>query len=232
MSALANINDPDDEGQDTTEASDEQLVGYPPPPPEQRAEVAASPLAAGGTPPLVWAVSAHGGAGASVLASRLGFVADAGHVFPAGKAAGEARVVIVAEETLAGVEAAHRLVLQHLNGLAGDTDLLAVITRPSRPGWEGKKLPKPIRYRLGLLDDPQLGCTVIRIGWDNELAVTLPKDRASLSPPQVAEWLHLDAKKKAKARRVRGSLAALGLTDAAAELLTLASHPNSQSGKD
>lgn len=229
MSALENFDETPDELAERAEAagqpgrSAEDLIGYPPPPQEQRTPIATDPVAlTDGPDPLVWAVSAHGGAGASVLASRMGFVADAGHILPSGSFDGEGRIVICCEETIIGITAAHRMVLQHINGLGGDTRLLAVVTRPSRPGWSGKKLPTAIRNHLSLLNDPLFDCEVIRLGFDDQLAVTLPEKRASLSPPQVAEWLAADKKKKAKARKVRGSLEALGLTDAAATLMTLA----------
>lgn len=206
-----------------------ELVGYPAPAPEFRAPVYSDPVAdkvslADG-PPMIWAVSAHGGAGAEALASRVGFVADAGHGFPSGTYPGEDYVVICAEETVTGLRRGLRLVLQHMNGLGGDTVLLGVVTRPVNPAWTGKKTPKPIWERLGLFDDPNLGCPVFRLGWDDDLAVTFADAddaadrRTTLTPAEVAEWLAADDRDRKKARKVRGSLAASGVTDTASQLL-------------
>ena len=200
------------------------LVGYPPPAPENRAVVRTDPVAvAEGAPaPLIWAVSAHGGAGAAALASRVGFVADAGHQFPSGQHPGERLIVICAAETATGLQRAHRMVLQHMNSLGGDTDLLAVVTHPVNPAWAGRKTPREIRRRLSLLGDDNLPGQLIQLGWDEELAVTYPDDREALSPADVAEWIAADDKERKRAAKARGTPASTGLTDAAAQLLQLA----------
>lgn len=223
------------DGASSTRSSDD-LVGYPPPAVENRAAVWETPVSPqDADAPLIWAVSAHGGAGAQALASRIGFIADAGNRFPSGEHPGEDHIVICAEETLSGIIAAHHLVLQHLNGLGGDTHLLAVVTRPTRPGWEGKKLPKPIRNRLALLSDPVLVDQVIRLGWDDELAITTADEREALSPAEVVEWLGMDDKAQAKAAKNKMSLASRGVTQAAATLLAAAaesSAPSTTTGND
>lgn len=235
MSALRNdvTDDLDRTAAESSSQSSTDLVGYPPPPADKRAAVKVeSSDAEAVDAPLIWAVSAHGGAGAQALASRIGFVADSGSAFPSGSHPGEDHVVICAEETLSGIIAAHHLVLQHLNGLAGDTRLLAVVTRPARPGWEGKKLPKPIRNRLELLKDPNLVGTVIRLSWDDELAITTADEREALSPEEVIEWLGMDTKARAKAAKAKNTLAWLGLTAAAAELLSLAAAATAEAADD
>lgn len=237
VDALDAVNDPATEGTATSEATPNfELAGYPPPDPEDRAVVAdkAMPYSTA-KPPMIWAVSAHGGAGAGALASRIGFIADAGTTFPSGKYPGENLIVICAEETLSGLIAAHNLILQHLNSLGGDTRLLGLVTRPARPGWEGKKLPRAIRTHLGLLSDPHLVDKIIRLGWDDSLAVTLPEDRDSLSPAEVVEWLGMDDKAQAKAAKNKKSLASCGVTQAAATLLAAAaesSAPSTATGTD
>jgi hypothetical protein len=234
MSAVRN--EMTDESIDTVESAprdtdrDFELAGYPPPAPEDRARVADQAMAySTAKPPMIWAVSAHGGAGAGALASRIGFIADAGTTFPSGEYPGENLIVICAEETLSGLIAAHNLILQHLNGLGGDTRLLGLVTRPARPGWEGKKLPKEIRTHLGLLSDPHLVDQIIRLGWDDTLAVTLPEDRESLSPADVVEWLGMDDKAQTKAAKNKRSLAGRGVTQAAATLLAAAAESSAPS---
>jgi hypothetical protein len=211
-------------GDDSTGDEHSSLVGYPPPAPENRAVVRTDPVAVadGQSAPLIWAVSAHGGAGAATLSSRVGFVADAGHDLPSGEYPGERLIVICAAETATGLRRAHRMVLQHMNGLGGDTDLLAVVTHPVNPAWTGRKTPKEIRRRLSLLGDDNLPGQLIRLGWDGELALTFPDEREEVSPADVAEWIAADDKERKRAAKARGTPASTGLTDAAAQLLQLA----------
>ncbi|WP_125175259.1 hypothetical protein [Corynebacterium bovis] len=202
------------------------LAGFPPPPEQARAQVADGPVAdPGGEPVLVWAVSAHGGAGATSLAARVGFIGDAGGRFPSGAYPGEDRVVICAAETVAGLEAAQNLALQHLNGLGGETRLLAVVTHPVHPGWTGAKTPVEIRGMLDLLDDPGVPWRLIRLGFDSELALTAPDQVQQVTPGEVAEWMRMDAKARRRATRSRDSLAASGVVAAAADLVGLAADP-------
>lgn len=196
--------------------------GYPPPPEHRRLPVASKALEFQGSAPRVWAVSAHGGAGATSLVSQVPFLGDAGQVFPSGKVDGESDLVVIcAAETISGLSAAHDLLLQHRNDLAGDTELLAVITRPAQPGWTGKRTPKVIAERLGLLGDENLPGELIRVEWNEQLALTTTEKRDQVSPQDIAGWLAMDEKSQAKAMRVKNSPAALGILPAAAEILTL-----------
>ncbi|MBF0582487.1 hypothetical protein [Corynebacterium sp. ED61] len=197
--------------------------GYPPPPEHRRFPVASEALETSGTKPRVWAVSAHGGAGATALVSQVPFLGDAGQIFPSGEVDGESDLIIIcAAETVTGLSAAHDLVLQHRNELAGNTELLAVVTRPAQPGWTGKRTPKVIAERLAVLGDENLPGEVIRVEWNEQLALTTPERRETVQPQDIAEWLAMDDKSQARARRVKNSPAALGILPAAADILDLA----------
>lgn len=208
------------DGEDACPPVVEEIIGYPAPAVADRAAVRTDPAPVAGAAPLIWAMSAHGGGGAASLASRVGFIADCGHQFPSGQYPGENYLIICAAETVVGLQRAHRLVLQHMNHLGGDTTLLAVVTHPVNPAWVGKKTPAPIRERLGLLEDPNLPSTVLRLAFDADLATTYPEDRHALTPQDVHAWLTSEDKDRRRPRR--GALAAEhALTDTAATLLQL-----------
>lgn len=197
------------------------LAGFPPPATSSRAEVRSEALPEG-EGVLLWAVGAHGGAGATSLAARFGFVGDAGRQFPSGEYPGEDRVVVVAAETVAGLTAAQNLVLQHLNGLAGDTDLVAVVTHPVVPQWTGKGAPVEIGAMLRLLDDAVLPFSLVRLGWDGQLAVATPGEVEPVSPAAVAEWLAMDAKARRRVVKGRDWVSRAGLAATGARLLECA----------
>ncbi|MBF4554375.1 hypothetical protein [Corynebacterium suicordis] len=156
------------------------------------------------------------------MVSQIPFLGDAGQLFPSGTVEGESDLIVIcAAETVSGLSAAHDLLLQHRNGLAGDTELLAVVTRPAQPGWTGKRTPKVIAERLGILGDENLPGEIIRIEWNEQLALTTAERRESVSPQDIAGWLAMDEKSQAKAMRVKNSHAALGILPAAAEILNL-----------
>lgn len=207
------------------------LVGYPPPPPHERLGVVDA--AAGTSSALMSAVAAHGGGGATVIAARIGFIADAGGAFPnptpapSPQTGSPARVVLCATETVTGINAAHRAVLQHLNGLGGDSELIALVTHPVHPGWVGKKTPKQIAHRLALLDDPNLCCPVIRAGFDPDVALCEPEQLVPVNPAQVVEFSQLNAKEQTRMLKKPSACdldAGVMWVDLAAQLLSLAAH--------
>lgn len=197
------------------------LAGFPPPAESSRAPVRSEALPEG-EGVLLWAVGAHGGAGATSLSARFGFVGDAGREFPSGRYPGEDRVVVVAAETVAGLTAVQNLVLQHLNGLGGDTDLVAVVTHPVAPQWTGKGTPAEISAMLRLLDDAVLPFELVRLGWDGQLAVATPGEVEPVSPAAVAEWLAMDAKARRRVVKGRDWVSRAGLAATGARLLECA----------
>lgn len=115
------------------------------PPPHHRAPVWDRPVPAQpddeGRTPLVWLLGAHGGAGVTTLAHLLGPAADCYRRWPAVLDGESPYVVIVARETVIGLGAADALLRQHHAGLAGDSNLIGLITVAARPG----RIPAPIR---------------------------------------------------------------------------------------
>lgn len=100
---------------------------------------------AGGLPPALWAVAAHGGAGASTLAAVLAPVGDAGRMWPAGDES--ALCVVVCRSTVSGLEAAHAAVLQAQSNHAGGCHVLGAVVIADAPGKE----PKVIRQKESIL---------------------------------------------------------------------------------
>lgn len=85
-----------------------------------------------GRAPVIWLLGAHGGAGVSTLESMWAPAADSRRGWPAADAA--PFVVIVARMHAAGLDAAHRLCLQHQAGGAGGCTLLGLVTVAAAPG--------------------------------------------------------------------------------------------------
>ncbi|WP_125187504.1 hypothetical protein [Corynebacterium bovis] len=128
----------------------------------------------------------------------------------------------MAAETVAGLTAVQNLVLQHLNGLGGDTDLVAVVTHPVAPQWTGKGTPAEISAMLRLLDDAVLPFELVRLGWDGQLAVATPGEVEPVSPAAVAEWLAMDAKARRRVVKGRDWVSRAGLAATGARLLECA----------
>lgn len=96
-------------------------------------------------PPAFWLVGAHGGSGATTLASSWAPAAESHGIWPA--ADSHPYVVIVCRTHLAGLERAHELALQAKGGLAGDCHLLGVAVVADAPG----KLPKSLRQKIEVI---------------------------------------------------------------------------------
>lgn len=100
-----------------------------------------------GRAPVVWAVGAHGGAGASTLAQVLAPVGDAGARWPAHDEFG--LCVVVCRSTRTGLDAAQSAVLQAQSGHAGSCEVLGVVIVADAPG----KTPKSLRHRESVLEE-------------------------------------------------------------------------------
>ncbi|WP_232839697.1 MULTISPECIES: DUF6668 family protein [Nocardia] len=92
-------------------------------------------------PPLLWLLGAHGGAGVTTLARLLAPAADCARRWPAPAAGESPYVLVVARETAIGLAAADALLRQHHAGLAGDSEVVGLVTVAARPG----RMPAGIR---------------------------------------------------------------------------------------
>ena len=123
--------------------------------------------------PVIWAVAAHGGAGASTLAKVLAPVGDAGQQWPVLDEF--PFCVVVCRSTRSGLDAAHLVVLQAHSGHAGSCQVLGVVVIADAPG----KTPKSLVRREKLIEDLT---TVWRVPYipgfreceNEELAVWIP----------------------------------------------------------
>lgn len=98
-----------------------------------RAPVWDSPVPRASTrPPALWLLGAHGGAGVSTLESLWAPAADSRRGWPSADSA--PFVVIVTRLHAAGLDAAHRLCLQHQAGAVGGCELLGLVTVAATPG--------------------------------------------------------------------------------------------------
>ncbi|WP_370915839.1 DUF6668 family protein [Corynebacterium sp. CCM 9203] len=83
------------------------------------------------TPPLVWCVGAHGGAGTTFLASSLAPAFDCGQSWPVIDGDRSPFVVIVARETMSGLDAAADLLRQwHTDDALAAHEVLGVVLMP------------------------------------------------------------------------------------------------------
>lgn len=100
------------------------------------------------TPAAVWLLGAHGGAGVSTLCQWIGRAGDAQGRWPGGHGNQSPFVIVVAEESVAGMTRAHQLLRQYATGAAGNqSHLLGVATVARVPG----KRPQAVRQRRELL---------------------------------------------------------------------------------
>lgn len=109
------------------------------------------PLRRHQSPPMVWLVGAHGGAGVSTLAHQLGMAGDAYRRWPSGRFTDQESplVLVVAAEHASGLDAASRLLRQHLSGQGSAAQLLGLVTVGASRG----KLPQSLNYRLRTVCD-------------------------------------------------------------------------------
>lgn len=134
------------------------------------------PTATGGRRPAIWLLGAHGGAGVSTLAAQWAPAGDALGGWPAMDTPNF--VVIVARMHMTGLEAAHRLCVQHRSGQAGGCSLLGVVTVAAGPG----KPASTLANRRELVADA--AGAHWHIDWRPEL-LTLP-------PSRLAQWMPSD----------------------------------------
>ena len=102
--------------------------------------------------PLVWLLGAHGGAGVTTLAHLLAPAADCYRRWPAALGGESRYVVLVARETVIGLAAADALARQHHAGLAGDSELIGLITVAARPGRIAAPIRRDLTLYSGLVD--------------------------------------------------------------------------------
>lgn len=83
------------------------------------------------TPPLVWLVGAHGGAGTTFLGSSLAYAFDCGQDWPELNGDCSPLVAVVARETMTGLDAASHMLRQwHTDPALEQHELLGLITVP------------------------------------------------------------------------------------------------------
>ncbi|MCE5292017.1 MAG: hypothetical protein LLG14_22630 [Nocardiaceae bacterium] len=131
--------------------------------------------------PAVWLLGARGGVGVTTLASFWdGWAADSRREWPCGNARSieSPYVVIVARETIAGLQAAHELVMHH--GAAQlECEILGLITVAA-----SRELPKPVRQYREIVTAAveSAGGSVWTIGWHKQLPATDSRKLRSWHP--------------------------------------------------
>ncbi|MBL1080081.1 hypothetical protein JK358_37360 [Nocardia sp. 2] len=142
------------------------------PDPARRAGVWCKPVShSGSRAPLWWLLGCHGGAGVSTLAHQLAPAGDCQREWPAVLGDESPFVVLVARETIPGLERAHDLLRQYHCGQAGPGRvlLLGLITVAAQPG----SMPAPVRrYRNVISDLIPDGGGLWRLGWDRTANLT------------------------------------------------------------
>lgn len=124
-------------------------------------------------------VGCHGGAGIDTLAALIGGTAPVGRVWPVPSAGGSVAVVLVARETLAGLEAAHIALRQWMTGGTPDgTILLGLVLVP---GSRGKVTPAvAVKRRLVAGLAPMV--SQMSVQWHEELLSLSLADLPRLDP--------------------------------------------------
>lgn len=130
-----------------------------------------------GPAPVVWAVGARGGAGATTLARVCVPFGDAKGVWPA-----EDKFpfcVVVCRSTRTGLDAAQSAVLQAENGNAGGCTVLGIVIVADVPG----KIPKVLTQRERVLEDlTKVWCVPYLAGFcehdPSDLTVWNPTDQS------------------------------------------------------
>lgn len=121
--------------------------------------------------PAVWLLGARGGVGVTTLTSFwAGWAADSRREWPCGNARSveSPYVVLVARETIDGLQAAHELLMQH--GAAQlECEILGLVTVAA-----SRDLPKPVRQYREIVTAAveSAGGTVWTIGWHKHLPAT------------------------------------------------------------
>lgn len=131
-----------------------------------------------GRAPVIWLLGAHGGAGVSTLESMWAPAADSRRGWPAADTA--PFVVVVARMHAAGLDAAHRLCLQHQAGAVGGCSLLGLVTVAASPGKPALSLS-----RRRELVAAAAGASW-HIDWIPELLSTTPSELATWTPDYTA----------------------------------------------
>ena len=127
-----------------------------------------------GRAPAIWLLGAHGGAGVSTVESMWDPAADSRRGWPAAESA--PFVVIVARMHVTGLDAAHRLCLQHQAGEVGGCELLGLVTVAAAPG----KPALPLVRRRELV--AAAAGASWHIDWVPDLLTTDPGELASWQP--------------------------------------------------
>lgn len=127
-----------------------------------------------GRAPAIWLLGAHGGAGVSTIESMWSPAADSRRGWPAEESA--PFVVIVARMHATGLDAAHRLCLQHQAGAVGGCELLGLVTVAAGPGKPALSLA-----RRRELVAAAAGASW-HIDWIPELLTATPTELASWQP--------------------------------------------------
>lgn len=144
-----------------------------------RAPVWDSPVPrSAGRAPVVWLLGAHGGAGVSTLESIWAPAADSRRGWPAADQA--PFVVVVSRMHSTGLDAAHRLCLQHQAGAVGGCKLLGLVTVAAAPGKPAVSLSR--RRELVAAAAGQSW----HIDWIPELLTTPSRDLAQWRPGYTA----------------------------------------------
>jgi hypothetical protein len=168
---------------------DPNVAGVVAPPESRRAGIWDRPIPGSGRAPLVWLLSAHGGAGASTLAQVLAPAADCDRRWPGVLNNESPYVVLIARETIGGLTHAHDLLRQHLAGLAGPSELIGLVTVAARPG----RVPPEIRRYRDVV--ASLTQQVWKVNWHEEWTLVEPEKLPVWSPGDepVAHRRRLDA---------------------------------------
>lgn len=185
----------------------------------ERAPVWDSPVPGteSGRTPVIWLLGAHGGAGVSTLESMWAPAADSRRGWPAAETA--PFVVVVARMHAAGLDAAHRLCLQHQAGNVGGCSLLGLVTVAAAPGKPALSLS-----RRRELVAAAAGASW-HIDWVPELLTTTPSELTQWTPSYTAPETKRFSRPPSPTEAVPASAAA-----AAAEIFAAAreqwrSHP-------
>lgn len=110
----------------------------------------------------VWWVGCHGGAGETTLSSFVPVDSCTDHRFPDLPAdEPPAKVVLVARDSGAGLDAARRALGQIRDRRAGNIELLALVLSAAAPG----KLPRELADDVAVLEAGLLGRPLRRIDW-------------------------------------------------------------------
>lgn len=149
--------------------------------------------------PVIWLLGAHGGAGVSTLESMWAPAADSQRGWPSAEKA--PFVVVVARMHTVGLNAAHRLCLQHQAGEVGGCSLLGLVTVAASPGK-----PDLTLSRRRELVAAAAGASW-HIDWVPELLTSEPTELAQWTPDYTPPPAKRFARPLAPTDAVPGSVA-------------------------